>query len=920
MATTEPAPTPAAAPVREAPLKTYFTGIVKHVMDGGVVVIRGPPRNGPPAERILALTNIDAPKLGRRPVIQQGNVITEATEDEPFAWDAREFLRKMLVGKSILGHVVHTANREYGVLLVGATGNDPETGEDVAIKLVEEGLAKVRDNCQDQKLKDAQEAATAAKKGMWSGDNADHVRNITWEVDNPRTLVDKFAGKPINAIVEHVRDGTTIRVFLLPDFYHITLMMSGVRSPGTKLGPEGRPDPAQCEPYAGEAHYFTESRLLQRDVEVILESHNNNNFIGSVVHPSGNIAEALLKEGMAKCVDWSIAKVTGGPEKYRAAQKAAQDAKKRMWKDFTPSESTMNPKDRDFNGKVVEVCNGDALMVKAGKVVKKVHLASIRPPRQENDDPSSRNRQKGFRPLYDIPFMFEAREFLRKKLIGHTVHVHVDYVQPARVGELDGLPFPEKTCCTVSISGVNVAEALVSKGLATVVRYAADNDQRSQNYDDLLQAEEKAKKSNQGLHDKKNIPTHRVSDMTGNLTKCKQFLPFLQRAGRMQGLVEFVASGSRFRVYIPRETCIITFLLGGISCPKGARMMPSGDKMPADPFGDEAALWVKEQVLQREVEIEVESMDKAGNFIGFLFVDNSNMNVNLVQEGFATCHFTADRSAYGNQIKNAEDNAKKDKKKVWANYTEAEEVAQVEMEALSMNEDRKVNYEEVVVTEVTEDMKVLAQTVSDGPALEKLMDSLREEFTSNPPLSGAYTAKRSEMCAAKFVDGQWYRAKVEKISGNDALVNYIDYGNKATIAKASIAALPASFHTPGGYAKVYSLALVALAPDEELAGMGISGLKEDLLDKTVKLNVEYRTGGESFVTMVTTDTKDDIGMGLVQDGLLMVDKKGGRKLAKLQKQYEEAMDAAKKQHLNIWRYGDITEDDAREFGVGAPKR
>ncbi len=31
----------------------------------------------------------------------------------------------------------------------------------------------------------------------------------------------------------------------------------------------------------------------------------------------------------------------------------------------------------------------------------------------------------------------------------------------------------------VILGGVNLAEALVSKGLATVVRYAADNDQRS---------------------------------------------------------------------------------------------------------------------------------------------------------------------------------------------------------------------------------------------------------------------------------------------------------------------------------------------------------------------------------------------------------------------------------------------------------
>ena len=57
----------------------------------------------------------------------------------------------------------------------------------------------------------------------------DHVRQITWEVENPRQLVDRMAGQPIDAIIESVRDGSTIRAFLLPDFYHITLMMSGMR-------------------------------------------------------------------------------------------------------------------------------------------------------------------------------------------------------------------------------------------------------------------------------------------------------------------------------------------------------------------------------------------------------------------------------------------------------------------------------------------------------------------------------------------------------------------------------------------------------------------------------------------------------------------------------------------------------------------
>ena len=56
-----------------------------------------------------------------------------------------------------------------------------------------------------------------------------------------------------------------------------------------------------------EAHYFTESRLLQREVEIILESVNNRNFIGSILHPNGNIAEALLREGFAKTVKATVA-------------------------------------------------------------------------------------------------------------------------------------------------------------------------------------------------------------------------------------------------------------------------------------------------------------------------------------------------------------------------------------------------------------------------------------------------------------------------------------------------------------------------------------------------------------------------------------------------------------------------------------
>ena len=81
----------------------------------------------------------------------------------------------------------------------------------------------------DTELQEVQEAAKTAEKGIWAPDAGKHVREVIWEVDPPRQLVDRMKGKPVSAIIENVRDGSTVRAFLLPDYHHITLMMSGVK-------------------------------------------------------------------------------------------------------------------------------------------------------------------------------------------------------------------------------------------------------------------------------------------------------------------------------------------------------------------------------------------------------------------------------------------------------------------------------------------------------------------------------------------------------------------------------------------------------------------------------------------------------------------------------------------------------------------
>lgn len=153
-------------------------------------------------------------------------------------------MRSKLIGEEVYFYSERPPNatRDYGVIYLGS---DPATAPNVTELLVQEGLVSVRkDNARTpspelQRLLDLEEAAKAAGKNKWGNQSpADHVRNIKWTQENQRNFVDQLGGKPVRAIIEHVRDGSTVRAFLVPhpdysslvpDFQYITLMISGIR-------------------------------------------------------------------------------------------------------------------------------------------------------------------------------------------------------------------------------------------------------------------------------------------------------------------------------------------------------------------------------------------------------------------------------------------------------------------------------------------------------------------------------------------------------------------------------------------------------------------------------------------------------------------------------------------------------------------
>ncbi|MGH0151191.1 UNVERIFIED_CONTAM: hypothetical protein FKN15_031117 [Acipenser sinensis] len=584
-------------------------GIVKMVLSGCAIIVRGQPRGGPPPERQINLSNVRAGALARRAAQSQPDA--KDTPDEPWAFQAREYLRKKMIGKEICFTVENKTpqGREYGMVYLGKD----TTGENIAESLVAEGLASVRregirgNNPDQVRLCDLEDQSKSAKKGMWGDGAGIHtIRDLKYTIENPRHFIDSLHQKPVNAIIEHVRDGAVVRALLLPDYYLVTVMLSGIKCPSFKREPDGQEIP---EPFAAEAKFFTESRLLQRDVQIILESCPNQVILGTILHPNGNITELLLKDGFARCVDWSIAVYTQGADKLRAAERYAKERKVRIWKDYVAPTANLDQKDKQF---VAKTCHA------ATQELQRRRTTQLSGSLQAS--PQAPDQTTG---VAGVRFVYRKLEaiglFMTKNQAGNAnkigdgfatyvteavltkVNVTVDYIRAATtVTDTGTTPsFPERTCSTVTIGGINIAEALVSKGLATVIRYRQDDDQRSSHYDELLAAEARAIKNGKGLHSKKEVPIHRVADISGDTQKAKQFLPFLQRAGRSEAVVEYVFSGSRLKLYMPKETCLITFLLAGIDCPRGSRNTAVGIQ-DAEPFSDEACLFTKELVLQRE--------------------------------------------------------------------------------------------------------------------------------------------------------------------------------------------------------------------------------------------------------------------------------------------------------------------------------
>jgi len=171
------------------------------------------------------------------------------------------------------------------------------------------------------------------------------------------------------------------------------------------------------------------------------------------------------------------------------------------------------------------------------------------------------------------------------------------------------------------------------------------------------------------------------------------------------------------------------------------------------------------------------------------------------------------------------------------------------------------------------------------------------------------------ICAGQFSDQQWYRVRIASITRTGTYrVTFIDYGNSEELSKDRLATLPEDLaKVPSTCRSCVLAGIKAPGANSSYANPAAHAFNQMAFgfELVAKIEAEDR-GAKIHVTLTPKDGERSINSELVRGGWARVI---GRPLPKL-KSYVKALKAdetfAKNARLNIWEYGDVSDEEEEE--------
>ncbi|MEN2500081.1 MAG: nuclease domain-containing protein, partial [Marteilia pararefringens] len=636
-------------------------------------------------ERTLKLYNIYAPKLGRKP--SSVNTLHCKTTDEAFAWESREFLRELIVGHDVKYEVKFTMD-EYRIFVIAYFDDCEEDLNSINNIVLSNGFACLKTNIAKddeiyKNMKKFEDVAVNQRIGIWQDPKVQLVRKISWCVDDLRPLLKSINKLNVPIIVEQIIDECVMRVLFIEsqtntwNYFLIKLM-------GVKPLIIDRPGPSQIKLYLERnllqrdltlltddiwakqyiigTLFFNDSNYSMHLLDIGFFEFDKLSYIGNQNWEENyiNLSEKakLLHVGL-----WNEEVVlnrnndsrqSGKPTIIRNIQQCPSDTTNSS-NTFTNNQSTVFlsesassskystatsinncdiPKNHksdtnfphEFDAEVLEIGPGDSFIIKHPNEdsFKRVFFSSTIFTKHfdhylKGQIINSNNR------VFLIPYLYEAREYLRKNFLGKNVHFILDYIVDSKEHA------PERVCCTAIYNNLNIGRELIAQGLALCMRHKKDDMGKSQHYHTLLDAENYAMSQKLCIHsDFTDTRAIKCIDMTHMPELVKPVLGNLLDLKNAKVIVESVLTSVRFRLYVSNLNIIISFIVGGLmafkcnpNAPKD-RTTTSNGSISDDIFG-ESVRYAKRLCLHQDAVVNFEFMGRGGNLIGNIKINGKDV-------------------------------------------------------------------------------------------------------------------------------------------------------------------------------------------------------------------------------------------------------------------------------------------------------
>ncbi|GJD09244.1 Staphylococcal nuclease domain-containing protein 1 [Galdieria sulphuraria] len=471
---------------------------------------------------------------------------------------------------------------------------------------------------------------------------------------------------------------------------------------------------------------------------------------------------------------------------------------------------------------------------------------------------------------------------------------------------------------TVTLNGKDIGEMLVSNGFATVIRHR-NGEERARNYEHYIELEKDAVSGRKGVHDMKGIVSsfRRINDLSSKeaTRRAKESFPHFQRTGPFHGIVEYILSGSRYKILLPKESTMIAFALEYVRCPPSSKATAMRNDI-----GDAALHFARDNILQRDVEVRFSTVDRVGTFIGKMRVlersssDDLEWERTLLEQGLGYLNEMI-RDKAPSILKEKEKIAKENQKGLWSVISE-------QNGSETKRADTYIQFYGKV-SEVGGGGRLFIQ--SEEADTQNILHAVEQQLSELGIHGGGreipFSAlKVGDKVAAKYsVDNRWYRGVIREKDALEEklLVQFVDYGNEEWIAYDEIRGLPISSQNIPTAAYCVSLKDVVVPELTQEYGIEAGEALRDLVWNTRVLvqgtkRMDFATNIPQVIADVFVESeqeKRNVAVELLRKGLARILRRKDATSRAAYERYGQEEEVARRAHRFLWRFGDAYASD-----------